>query len=396
MGEAETVPVLFEPGRLQRSGPVADLRIACGLVIVVASFASMTATFVVPRRASWGLRLAYIVNRAMRAAGVRLAGLMPSLEAKEAVLAVIGPAALLGQLATFLCLFVVGYGIALWPSVGSLPHAMVLSATQVFTAGIAAVAGHPNGTIEVLAAATGAIAIALQIGYLPVIYGAFNRRESLVTLMESRAGLPAWGPELLIRHQLIGSLEGLAGLYREWENWSADLAESHVSYPILLFFRSPDIGYSFVLAQLAILDAAALQLALTPSTAPTEARFCLRMGFTALRRIADLLNWEYDRDPLPESELALTFEEFAYAVELMGEAGMELERTAEEAWPHFRGWRVNYESLAYKLANVVLAPRAPWSGERRHISLQLEMPKRPPHRSPGGKVLEAESRRPST
>lgn len=364
------------------------VEVAGGLLIVAAAFASMTATFVVPRRASWGLRLAFIVNRAVRAVLVRLASPIRSLQAKDTVLAAIAPAALLGQLATFLALFLVGYAFALLPSTGSFEAAVRLSATQVFTAGLARGSGPGNATIEVLAAVTGAVAIALQIGYLPVIYDAFNRRESLVTLMESRAGLPAWGPELLIRHQMVASFDALPDLYRDWEKWSADLAESHISYPILLFFRSPELGYSFVLAQLAVLDAAALHLSLMPLSAPTEARFCLRMGFTALRRIAGMLGWSYDEDPLPESEIQLSFEEFADVVELIGAAGIELERSAEEAWPHFRGWRVNYESIAYRLADEVVAPHAPWSGERSHLSLALEMPKRPPHRSPGGKVVE--------
>ncbi len=234
-----------------------------------------------------------------------------------------------------------------------------------------------------MAAVTGAIAIALQIGYLPAIYQAFNRREALVTLMESRAGLPAWGPELLVRHQLVASLDALPSLYRDWEMWSADLAESHVSYPILLLFRSPEPGYSFVLALLAVLDAGALQLSLMPSSAPSEARFCVRMGFTALRRIAQTLGWRFDPDPHPDADFELTFEEFARAVDLITGAGISVERTAEEAWPHFRGWRVNYESLAYRLADRLVAPRAPWSGDRRHLHEELMMPRRPPHRSPG-------------
>ena len=112
---------------------------------------------------------------------------------------------------------------------------------------------------------------------------------------------------------------------------------------------------------------------------------CLRMGFTALRRIA-MLHWEFDADPAPAA-LQLTYEEFAYAVQLVRETGFPIERYTEEAWPHFRGWRVNYESLAYRLADVVVAPRAPWSGHRRHLPLELMAPYRPPHRTPDGKVF---------
>ncbi len=134
-----------------------------------------------------------------------------------------------------------------------------------------------------LSGATGAVAVALQIGYLPAIYQAFNRRESLVTLMESRAGVPAWGPGGAHAPSARRDHRRFAGALRDWELWSADLAESHISYPVLLWFRSPEPGFSWILALLAVLDAAAMQLALSPQTAPSEARMCLRMGFTALR-----------------------------------------------------------------------------------------------------------------
>lgn len=70
--------------------------------------------------------------------------------------------------------------------------------------------------------------------------GAFSRREVLVAMLESRAGAPAWGPELLARHQLVGILDTLPDLYKDWETWAADVAESHSTYPIPLLFHSPE------------------------------------------------------------------------------------------------------------------------------------------------------------
>ena len=121
---------------------------------------------------------------------------------------------------------------------------------------------------------------------------------------------------------------------------------------------------------------------------------CLRMGFTALRRIARMLHWNFEADPSPEGDLQLTYEEFVYAVQLVRETGFPSSGPNEEAWPHFRGWRVNYEALAYRMADVVVAPRAPWSGERRHLPLELMAPNRPPHRSPDGKVFYDQKHRP--
>ena len=109
------------------------------------------------------------------------------------------------------------------------------------------------------AAASGLIIVALQISYLPTMYSAYNRRETEVTLLRPRAGSPAWGPELLARAQLASGVEQLTPLYASWERWAADVAESHSSYPVLLRFRSPEPHSSWIISQLAVLDAAAVQ-----------------------------------------------------------------------------------------------------------------------------------------
>lgn len=359
-----------------------DLKVALGLALVLLTFGSMVSTFVLPRGSSATLQVSRVVTKWVRLLGALLARLVRKFERREGLLAAIAPVALLTQLVVFLALLLVGFGVALWPYASSFPDALELSASSLFTATLAHVHGPGNSAIEVMAAVTGAVAIALQVGYLPALYQAFNRRESLVTLMESRAGVPAFGPELLIRHQLISSLDALADLYREWEQWAADLAESHVSYPILLLFRSPEPGFSFILSLLAVMDAAALHLSLCPGEAPNEARFCLRMGFTALRRIAQMLGWPYDPDPRPDGEIRLEYGQFADAVAQLESVGFPVRRSPEEAWADFRGWRVNYEENAYRLCQLVLAPQAPWSGTRRGLHPQVMRPERPRHRSP--------------
>lgn len=372
------------------------MRIAVGLLIVAVTWASMVSTLVTPRGRSPFQAIGGTVSRLTRAGIVAISRLFGNFELKDAILATIGPLAMLAQLVAFLGLFLVGYSIALWPYASQYVVAVREAASSMFTIGLAHVGGPSSDVLVIMAAATGAVAIALQIGYLPTIYQAFNRRESLVTLMEARAGLPAWGPELLARHQLIQTLDALPALYRAGEQWAAEVSESHTSYPVLLYFRSPEPWYSWVLTLLAVLDAAAMQLALTPSTAPSEARMCLRMGFTCLRRIATSLRWTYEPDPLPDAALQLSFAEFEYAVEVLATTGFPMERTPAEAWPHFRGWRVNYETIAYRLADRVVAPRAPWSGERRHLAESLQMPVRPPHRAPDGSTRDPSKYRPGT
>jgi len=265
-------------------------------------------------------------------------------------------------------------------------HDLSRDITQVgaamFTLGLSRSSHRTNDTILTLAAASGFVVVALQIAYLPSLYGAFNRREALISMLAGRAGEPSWGPEILIRHQLVHITDALPDFYASWEQWAAEFSESHSSYPVLLLFRSPDPWSSWVLGLLSVLDAAAMQLALNPSTTSSQARLCLRMGYTALRRVSDSLRWEFDPDPLPDGPLELTFEEFEAAVALLADSGYPMERDATSAWPHFRGWRVNYESLAYRWADRVIAPPAPWSGTRARLKQQDVTPDRPPHRSP--------------
>ncbi|TMM16651.1 MAG: hypothetical protein E6G01_07865 [Actinobacteria bacterium] len=358
---------------------------AIGILIVVATATSVVVALVLPRSA--GQRLSLTVNRGVRLVFIMLSRLARPYETKDAILAPTGPVALLVQLLTFLALFVVGYGFMLWPWSGRLSLGLREAGLSLFSIGTAHVAGPSNDTLVGLIAGTAAITIALQIAYLPSIYSAFNRREALVALMESRAGTPAWGPEVLIRHQLVGIVDALPELYDDWEEWAAEVSESHTTYPVLLLFRSPQAWYSWVLSLLAVLDAAALHLALCPTSAPSQARLCLRMGFSAFRRIASSLHWRFDPDPLPESPLDLSFEEFSAAIDLLVAKNFPIERGAEEAWPHFRGWRVNYEALAYRLADRVVAPPAPWSGPRKHLPGAVVPPRRPPHRSPDGSIV---------
>jgi len=272
----------------------------------------------------------------------------------------------------------------------SFSGAFTQAAVALFSVGTSHGGGPSSRWLDIAAGATWAIVVTLQIAYLPSLYDAFNRRETLVAMLESRAGLPAWGPEVLARHQLVGIVDALPDFYSDWEQWAADLAESHTTYPVLLLFRSPEPWYSWVVGLLAVLDGAAMHLALSPDGASSQARLCLRMGFTAFNRIAKTLGWRVDPDPNPEGPISLTFEEFRDAVHMLDEIGFPMELSAEEAWPNFRGWRVNYESNAYRLADRVMAPPAPWSGPRRHLRTGPVAPRRPPQRSPGAKTVVAQ------
>lgn len=336
-----------------------------GLAIVVVTLDSVFRTLVVPR----GLtsRLSFALARTATRPFHTITGRHPDDYLKrDRIRALQAPTAILFQLLGWLVLLGVGYGLIMWPlgPVG-LGAAMREAGSSLLTLGFATTNTAPATLVGFLAATSGLIVVALQVGYLPTLYAAFNRRETLVTRLQSRAGEPAWGPEILARHHIVSSLDNLPSLYDDWETWAADVAESHSNYRVLIWFRSPHPLRSWIVALLAVLDSAALYLALCPSTAPSEARLTLRMGFTALRDIGSTLGLPFDPDPRPDAPLEMTYEEFLVGVDRLEKVGFPFERTPEEAWPHFRGWRVNYEALAYRLADSVDAVPAPWSGPRR-------------------------------
>ena len=170
--------------------------------------------------------------------------------------------------------------------------------------------------------------VTLQIAYLPTLYSAFNRRETEVALLNARAGVPSWGPELLARtHYALGSgvstLDTMPDLYAQWERWAADIAESHTTYLPLVRFRSPLPLSSWVTALLAVLDSAALFLALSPESAPVvPARLCLRGGFQAFNRIARAMGIQVADEHDPEAGISLSYQEFLDAVARMREVGL--------------------------------------------------------------------------
>ena len=355
---------------------------AIGLFVILGTAGSMIRTLVVPR----GLisRLSVTVARRMvRQTFLLIASWFKSYEIKDKILALSAPVSLIVLLIVWLILFGVGYGFILWAFIdGSFFAALREAWSSLLTLGFESTDSGAASVIDFFAAFTGLIVIALQIAYLPTIYAAFNRRETLVTMLQSRAGAPAWGPEILARHEIVGLRDNLPEFYAEWERWAAEVAESHTTYPVLITFRSPHPLRSWVLGLLAVMDSAALYLALSPKSASTQARLCLRMGFTALRYIADVARIPYDPDPFPDDPIELTYEEFLHGIERLTEVDFPMERTPEEAWPHFKGWRVNYEAVAYELMDRVVAPPGPWSGERTRLRGTTIEPQRPADRTP--------------
>jgi hypothetical protein len=363
-------------------GMVRWLGFGAGLVLLFMTASSVVKTLLVPRatHSTVGSAVAWVIRGGFR----RITARVDDLGNRERILAFSGPAYLALLLGIWLICLLVGFGLLLWPmKQGGFPAALVESGSSLFTLGFIRPAGPAPVAIVFLAGASGLALVALMIAYLPVMYAAFNRRETAVTTLEALAGAPAWGPELLARQALIGDVAYLPKVYERWTEWSADIAESHTNYRTLVYFRSPDPAASWLISLLAVLDAAALHLALNPSSAPPEARPLLRVGYITMRRLANGLGITVSDDPHPEDPIELTREEFGAALDHLRRAGWQIERDGDDAWPHFHGWRVNYEAAAYALAGFLDLPPAVWSGIRPRHRPPPQLPVRPPHREPG-------------
>jgi hypothetical protein len=364
-----------------------------GALLVLTAWGSVIGTLIVPRPAGgWLTRwVDRIINTAFRVATRGIA----DHKRRDRVLAAQAAAILLAQLLAWLGIFYVGYSLLLWPFISTgLGSAFSIASPEVF--GPNAAVGNAQKVLADLAAFTALVAVTLQIAYLPTLYSEFNRRENEVSLLNARAGVPSWGPELLARtHYALGSgastINTLPDLYAQWERWAADVAESHTTYLPLVRFRSPKPLSSWVTALLAVLDSAALYLALSPQAAPAvPARLCLRGGFQCLTQVARAMDIDVPEVADPNAGISLSYEEFLDAVARMQKVDFPIERDPADAWPDFVGWRVNYEQAAYAVAAAVDAVPAMWSGPRRNRVTAIA-PIRPPTGRPPSNPRRAEA-----
>ena len=357
-----------------------------GGLLVLTSGYSVTGTLIVTRQVR--SRLTKWVDQGVDGVYQLALKHVPTYTRRDRILATQAAALLMAQLAAWLIVAYVGFSLLLWPfAARGVVSAFIDAGSSLFTLGFAVPSGAVPAVIVFLAAATGLVILTLQIAYLPTLYGAFNRRETEVALLNARGGFPAWGPELLARtYYALGTdtstLDTMPALYTQWERWASDVAESHTTYLQLVRFRSPQPLSSWVTSLLSVLDSAALFLALSPKAAPeVPARLCLRGGFSCFNRIARAMGFDIPLEADPEAGISLTYGEFLDAVERMREVDFPIERTPAEAWPDFVGWRVNYEPAAYAIAAAVYAVPAKWSGPRRRPEETIA-PVRPPRGKP--------------
>jgi hypothetical protein len=331
--------------------------------------------------------LTRLVFRVVRSAFRVVAGPRRSFAWRDRIWALFGPVGLLTLVAVWLSLITGGFTLMFWAvEQRGWERAYDVSGSSLLTLGFEDVEGFVLHTLSFVEATLGLALLALLITYLPSIYGAFSRREALVAMLESRAGSPPSSVEMVLRFHRIGMGDRLADVWLDWERWFAEVEESHTTFPALTFYRSPSPERHWVIAAGTVLDAAALTLSTGREFGPPEAALALRSGFIALRRIGDLFGIEYARDPHRGDPISITRAEFDEAIGRLAEGGVPVRDDREEAWLDFAGWRVNYDTVLLDLAELTMAPYAPWVSDRSTPRHRMPRVRRWGRRRPGEPV----------
>lgn len=336
--------------------------LAIGLIAVIVwdAFEAL----VLPRRVTRRLRPTRFFYRATwrlwtgMAAFVRVGG------RRETYLSFFGPLSLLFLIAMWAANLIVGFAALQWalgnrldvpegtPTFGA---SLYLSGTTFFTLGLGDVrpVGGLARLVTVVEAGMGFGFLAVVISYLPVLYGGFSRREVAISLLDARAGSPPTAVQLLARH--ASDPDGLSELLHAWEQWSAELLETHLSYPVLAYFRSQHENQSWLAALTAVLDASALATVALAGAPARQARLTFaiaRHAVVDLTQVFRLQPRSRDGDRLSTTELAAVRQELVAAgVEFSDDAGVR---------GRLATLRAMYEPYVEALAFYLLMPLPGW------------------------------------
>ena len=304
---------------------------------------------------------------------------VPSRSARDQFFSIYGPLSLLLLFFVWAVLLISGFGLIFFgfrvplhdplltasSDLARLRSCVYVSGTTLFTLGLGDVLpqSHLARLLTVLEAGTGLAFIALVIGYVPVLYSNFSEREVQVALLDARAGSPPTATELLLRHNFEEGPAALQLLLADWERWGAEMLETHISYPILCYYRSQHDNQSWLAALAAVLDACALMIATLDSRQTRQAQLTFAIGRHVLVDLVHVFHLESleralregPQNRLGEAELARMCEDlretdFALCSNLRG--GENLER--------LRTLRLLYEPAACALAEYLRLTIPPW------------------------------------
>jgi len=342
-----------------------------GVLMITGILWDVFETIVLPRRVTRQIRPTRLFYSYTWQPWRLVARIIRTKKRREKFLGIYGPLSLLALLGFWALSVIVGFALVHWAiksHIGSINHPSSLftdfyySGTTFFTLGLGDVApiGRAARALTVAEASIGFGMLALVIGYLPVLYQAFSRREVNISMLDARAGTPPTAVELLRRHQEAGAMSNLDEWLRDWEMWAADLMESHLSYPVLCFFRSQHDNQSWLAALSTVLDTCSLVMVGIDGIPKWQAQLTFKMARHALVDISQIFNTSpLEHDGLRMSrELLIELRSQLAAREVMVSVEPEDEKTLEEL-------RALYEPYSQVLADYLLMPLPEWLPKAR-------------------------------
>ncbi|HKO06026.1 MAG TPA: potassium channel family protein [Candidatus Acidoferrales bacterium] len=346
------------------------LETALGFAFVLAVLWDAFETVILPRRVTRKLRIARLFYIFTWGIWSGIARRMSAGKFREVYLSVYGPLSILMLMTTWALGMVFGFSLVHAGVGGAVMSTgepmsflldLYLSGSTFFTLGLGDVIPRSAAgrTVAVVEAGLGFGFLALVIGYLPILYQAFSRREITISLLDARAGSPPSASELLRRYGREENRGAVHELLREWERWSAEVLESHLSYPLLVYFRSQHDNQSWLGALTVIMDTCALSMVAMEKQKTLQARLTFAMARHAVTDIAQALRARPEPiqpDRLPPSE----FERLRAALAPTGIRFCAAEGAAPEAQNRLREFRLMYEPYVNGLAQRLLLPLPPW------------------------------------
>lgn len=342
--------------------------IACLLAVLLDAFQ----TIILPRRATGRFRLTRLFFLMTWRPWVFVTRGIHSSHKRDFCYSYYGPMSLILLLMMWAGMMVVGFAL-IFNAIGSPFHDalqapgfrsdLYVSGTTLFTLGLGDVTPLSPWAREliILEAGTGLGFLAVVMGYFPVLYSAFSRREVSISLLDARAGSPPTAAELMRRHAYEGGESALTLLLVEWERWSAELLESHISYPLLCYFRSQHNNQSWISALTAVLDASALVIASVQGNDARQAQLTFAMARHALVDLAQI----FRLDPVHNAPDRLPVERYQQLYEMLRESGVKVCLDGH-SYERLRDMRMLYEGYAEALSEYLRMPLPPWISEQPH------------------------------
>jgi Ion channel len=357
------------------------LALLLGLAVVAAVLWDAFETVLLPRTVTRRLRLARIYFRATWHAWASVGRLFQSEGRRERFLAVYGPVSLIGLMTVWAIGLIVAFAVLHWSAGSALvtpsgaahfADDLYMSGTTFVTLGLGDV--HPVGSVPrlltVAEAGMGFAFLAIVIAYFPVLYQSFSRREIQLTLLDAWAGSPPAGAEVLRRLAAAGALDALDPFLKDWEYWCSDLLETHISYPVVAFFRSQHQRQSWVSALAAILDLSALVEAGVDNLPTWQAHATFAIARHTAVDLSQVLRVRPDptTDRLPPDDLERVRRQ-------LEEVGLKPRRTPE-ADARLAQLRRSYEPYLVAMSRSLMMPMPPWWREDRVRDNWQTSPKR--------------------